>query len=106
MPCWTVRQVSIDLKAADGDILLAGMRAAGFTVNQQGNRLYGTNSQGIAFEIINGQVKVNVGDEAIANEINRSYSAQVRDRLAKKLNLRQTVDSRNKNKVYLRSNRS
>lgn len=102
MACWTLQKVTINLKAADEDILLAGLRAAGFTVAQRGGRVYGKNSKGVSYEIFGGNVEVDPGQEHIGNEINRAYSHEVLRRTAKQKGFRIQQDSRNKNKMTLR----
>jgi hypothetical protein len=77
LPCWTVRETSVELDAADPDILRRGLEAAGFELSNYGNALLVMRSGQIVAEIENGRVTVNRGDTAIVNEVKRAYSAEV-----------------------------
>lgn len=77
MPCWTVRETSVELAAADPDILRRGLEAAGFELSMYGSALLVMRGGQIVAELENGRVTVNRGDTGIVNEIKRAYSAEV-----------------------------
>jgi hypothetical protein len=81
MPCWERREITVQLDAADPALLRAGLRAAGFELEERGDTLYvrraGRISIGAAARITGGQVIVDEADREIVNEITRAYSAEV-----------------------------
>lgn len=98
MPCDTIRQVTVELKVADKQILLLGLLASGFTTRALSeDRL--TFSKGLATGVIDlkaGRITIQEGNEKVINEIKRSYSSEVIRQSAKRFgwNLNQTEENR------------
>lgn len=84
MPCWTVRETSVELGAADPDVLRRGLEAAGFELSMYGSALLVMRGGQIVAEIENGRATVNRGDTDVVNEIKRAYSAEVVKTAAKR----------------------
>ena len=74
MPCDTVRTVTLDLTVADNEVLLRGLKAAGFTVYEQRVGISARSKSGALITIANGKASVEEGDEAVVNEVKRAYS--------------------------------
>jgi hypothetical protein len=84
LPCWTVRQTSVELDAADPEILRRGLEAAGFELSMYGTALLVMRGGQIVAEIENGRVTVNRGDTGVVNDIKRAYSTEVVKTAAKR----------------------
>lgn len=78
MPCWTVRETTVDLDAADADVLKRGLEAAGFATSlyEEATTLILRGGRIVA-EITDGKVTVNASETGVINEIKRAYSAEV-----------------------------
>jgi hypothetical protein len=84
LPCWTVRETSVELDAADPEILRRGLEAAGFELSMYGTALLVMRGGQIVAEIENGRVTVNRGDTGVVNDIKRAYSTEVVKTAAKR----------------------
>jgi hypothetical protein len=84
LPCWTVRETSVELDASDPDVLKRGLAAAGFELSMYGGALLVMRGGQIVAEIENGRVTVNRGDTGVVNDIKRAYSAEVVKTAAKR----------------------
>ena len=73
MPCYTVRTIKVAFEVADQDILLRGLKAAGFTISQGRNELIVTRGTAVAV-IAKGQIKTVV--ESVIGEIKRAYATE------------------------------
>lgn len=74
MPCWEVRTITVDFVAANQDVLLRGLKAAGFTVEQgTDGGLIVTKGPAVAV-IANGQIQTVV--ESMVNRIRRAYATE------------------------------
>lgn len=75
MPCNSITYNTLELKAADRDLLIAALKELGFTV--QGNQVIAAHRQGIIVEIADGSVRVRKGYEQVVKDIRAAYSRQV-----------------------------
>jgi hypothetical protein len=84
MPCYTRRETTVVIEAADKDILKAGLEAAGFDrVEQSAGGLRARHKQsGEQITIRDGRLTVQT--ESLINEVKRAYSHEVVRRTAKK----------------------
>jgi hypothetical protein len=93
MPCYTVRETTVDLGAADRKILIDGLRAAGFTVVDQGDFLDLRKNDGTSATVRpDGRVAFYAGQERVVNEIKRAYSAEAVRVAAKRFGYTLTTD--------------
>jgi hypothetical protein len=85
MPCWTRRTTTVELAAADPEVLRRGLLAAEFTITAESDGVLAVNSRdGRGATIARGQVRVLRGDECVINEIKRAYSQEVVKSAAKR----------------------
>lgn len=88
MPCYTRRNVTVELKVADRDTLIKGLVADQFRVLPGATNAWLTvaSKNGIRAQVDlkGGRVVVQEGDEAIVNQIKRAYSGEVVRQAAKR----------------------
>ena len=77
MPCYTDREVTVELNVADPNLLTAGLKAAGFTVQTTPRGFYVTNSKGQQAHVRDGKITTTGSAQSIINEIKRAYSGEV-----------------------------
>ncbi len=77
MPCYTQREVTVELNVADVNLLTAGLKAAGFTVQTTPRGFYVTNSKGQQAHIRDGKITTQQTSNDIINEVKRAYSGEV-----------------------------
>jgi hypothetical protein len=83
MPCWEVRRMTLELEAADRDLLRAAIQALGYDVRQQGAQMVVALDEGDA--VIEGSsIRVPAGSEVVVNQIKQAYSRQVLTAAAKR----------------------
>lgn len=95
MPCYTQREVTVELNVANPELLTAGLKAAGFTVQTTPRGFYVTNSKGLQAHIRDGKITTAAQTESIINEIKRAYSGEVVRTAAKRFgwNLNKTSEA-------------
>lgn len=101
MPCYTIRTMTFELKGADQDVLVRGLRAAGFRVEISGATIYAYTKQGVQSRIANGKIEVQQGYEHVASLINRSYASEAVRTAASKFGYKVKQDTRDAQRVRL-----
>jgi hypothetical protein len=76
MPCDAVRTIRMDFKVANRDILLAGLKAAGFHINTSSSGVIVASKDGNYARIFGGKIEVPEGDEKVINEVKRAYAME------------------------------
>jgi len=79
MPCWTIKKTTVDVGKMEIKTLAAGLKAAGFDVNDDMNRLLFSRSGSTWYHTYKDGVLTLQGQnvEGITAEVKRAYSAQV-----------------------------
>ena len=102
MPCDTIREVTVELKAADKGVLLRGLAAAGFrNVQDAGHAIYAVSKRGTPVEIERGQITVRAGQEYVVNEVKRAYASEAIRTAAKRFNFNTKQDTTDANHITL-----
>jgi hypothetical protein len=73
MPCYTVRTIQQDLTVGDKDVLVRGLKAAGFTVSENANGIMATKGYEAAV-IAGGRIETTEAGKHLINEVKRAYS--------------------------------
>lgn len=93
MPCYTRREVTVNMAVADFAVLAAGLRAAGLTADvDAANRTAVVRSRdGRRATLSGGALRYDPRHESIVNEIKRAYSHEVVRVAAKKFGWKLTA---------------
>lgn len=80
MPCYTVRRVGFDIKAADADLLAEALTAVGWT-----RGAHGVDILAVAKYIISqGEIRVSESQGDKVNQVRRRYAELVVEKTAKR----------------------
>lgn len=80
MPCYTVRRVGFDIKAADAEVLADALRSVGWT-----RGAHGVDILEVARYIISqGEIRVSEGQADKVNRVRRKYAELVVEKTAKR----------------------
>lgn len=78
MPCYTERKITVELQAANRELLLKGLTALGITATESRRGLVLTRGRQTLGVLADGRLELEYGvDVALANEIKQAYSGQV-----------------------------
>lgn len=75
-PCDSITYNTLELKAADRELLIAALKELGFEVADHG-RVLNASRGGLSVAIRDGQVRVQAGYEQVVRDIRAGYSRQV-----------------------------
>ena len=101
MPCWKVRQVTVEFKAQNVDMLEQALKASQMTYKRNGN--YFTIYNGIVNIDVDAQaVSYSAGNESFVNRIKVAYSTEVVKAVAAKKNWILKQNANNKQEFQAR----
>lgn len=101
MPCYTIRTVSFALKGADRAVLVRGLKAAGFRVNEYEGSIAAYTKQGIPVSISGGVISVQEGYEHVAAQVNKAYATEAVKTAAARFGFKVTQDTRDQQHLTL-----
>jgi hypothetical protein len=78
MPCYTVQTTTLDMSKAQPDILKAALETLGYTVSIRGANVYAVRmGAAVTWSAGSLQVSANADTQTVAQEIQRTYAAQI-----------------------------
>ncbi len=101
MPCWTTSYNTVELKAADRDLLTQTLRELGYQV--QGTDTLVATGNGATLTIGRDGVKVRAGQEKLVEQIKQSYAVNVVKAAAQRFGF--TLKTVQENKRYVMQRR-
>ena len=97
MPCYEVRLVSVEFKAAHRDLLLQALKELGLSYREDENTIYV--GGGIQIDLARQQVRCASERRDLVNQIKQQYSAVVLKRVAEKKKWSVSASGKNKFKL-------
>jgi hypothetical protein len=89
MPCYTIRRVSVELQAANKEMLIQGLKAAGFNVREVSGYIDVSipskerAGRTLSGRIVDGQISFQDGDAEIVNRVKQAYAGEAVRRASK-----------------------
>lgn len=102
MPCWTTSYNTVELKAANGELLAQTLRELGYGVLLT-NGVFTATGNGATLTIGPDGVRVRVGQEKLVEQIKQSYAANVVKAAAQRFGF--TLKTVQENKRYVMQRR-
>lgn len=102
MPCYTIRTVTFELKGANQDVLVRGLKAAGFRIGLvDRENVVAYSKQGIPLRIFGGKIEVQEGYGHVAQQVNKAYATEAVKTAAQKYGFKVTQDARQPQRLTL-----
>lgn len=82
MPCWEVRTMSVEFKAAHADLLDKALDSLGLVRDWNGAKTYCRLSNGIELDLRSGKAAIQPDQQGKLNELKRAYSMEALKKVA------------------------